>query len=246
MFDITCKDITKVFPGTSGSITPIKNLNIHFKAGDISALIGESGCGKTTFLRLLAGLERPDSGEILFHGEVSKKPVISVVFQEPRLFDWLSVRDNIELPIRYLPSHERKNHSDKVLELVRLERFASAYPKELSGGMAQRVGLARALINQPDILLLDEAFSALDAITRRKLYKEFIDIYTQEPITTVLVTHDIAEAVLLARHVYQLSQGHLQQHYNINYPYPRTLSTPGISEDIDSIYSTFTNQKETV
>lgn len=247
MFEIICRDLSKTYTTQAGVSQPLDGLNVAFNAGEVTAVIGESGCGKTTLLRLLAGLEVADAGEILFKNKMdapTKAPVLSVVFQEPRLFHWLSVRDNVELPIRDLPQEERNERSQAILKTVGLTKYASAYPSELSGGMAQRVGLARALIDRPDILILDEAFSALDALTRRRLYQEFYDLVIKERITTILVTHDISEAVLLAKNIIRVANGQIQTQHRVTQDYPRSLSMPGISDQIEEIFKEFSKTKE--
>ena len=197
MFRIEIDRLAKRFHGESGLAEPLKRLSLTLEAGAVCSVIGESGCGKTTLLRLIAGLEQPDGGRVRFVDESgrSARPVISIVFQEPRLFPWMNVRRNIELAVRDLPEAERGRKVDAVLELVGLKDVERSYPGELSGGMAQRVGLARALVNEPDILLMDEAFGSLDALTRQRLYREFVDILEKRPMTVVLVTHDVTEAV---------------------------------------------------
>ena len=168
MFEIVCSQLTKTFVSASGTVTPARDLSLSFAAGAISAVIGESGCGKTTLLRMIAGLEKPESGTVTFKGE-RKTPSLSVVFQEPRLFPWLTVEENIALAVRHEPHSVQKEKTGRMLEMIGLTQSARAKPRELSGGMAQRVSLARALVSEPDILLMDEAFSALDALTRTRV-----------------------------------------------------------------------------
>ena len=238
MYTITCKQLTKTFESDRGPISPIHDLSLTFEQGTINAVIGQSGCGKTTLLRLLAGLDTPTAGEITYQGE-GHDPRISIVFLEPRLFPWFTVRENIRLSVRHLPEEEQTKLVDEALALVRLEHVADAMPAELSGGMAQRVGLARALCPKPDVLLLDEAFSALDALTRTRLYEEFMAIHAAVPMTTVLITHDVTEAVLLARKIYRLGTGCLEASYEVPFAYPRRLSSPGVAELSDEIFKAF-------
>ena len=238
MFSIECKNLSKEFRSQNGSIKPVDGLSLNLKAGEIHAVIGESGCGKTTLLRLIAGLETPDCGSMSFSPQ-GQVPTISIVFQEPRLFPWFTVEKNVALSVRHLSADEQNEKVRRVLELVGLSKYRELLPSQLSGGMAQRVGLARALCPEPDILLLDEAFSALDALTRSKIYPEFIRIHERQPVTTVLVTHDVTEAVLLSRNIYRLGKGRLLKTYCVDQPYPRTLATAGVGGLIEDILKDF-------
>lgn len=238
MFSIECKNLSKEFRSQNGSIKPVDGLSLNLKAGEIHAVIGESGCGKTTLLRLIAGLETPDCGSMSFSPQ-GQVPTISIVFQEPRLFPWFTVEKNVALSVRHLSADEQNEKVRRVLELVGLSKCRELLPSQLSGGMAQRVGLARALCPEPDILLLDEAFSALDALTRSKIYPEFIRIHERQPVTTVLVTHDVTEAVLLSRNIYRLGKGRLLKTYCVDQPYPRTLATAGVGRLIEDILEDF-------
>lgn len=241
MVEIECINIGKRFETARGVVEPLKDLTVTLPAGQITALVGESGCGKTTLLRIIAGLEEPTHGSLTMRSNASdaREPRISIVFQEPRLFAWMTVRQNIEVAVRDLPEGVRKERVDASLALVGLVDASEAYPAELSGGMAQRVGLARALVSNPDVLLLDEAFSALDALTRMRLYKEFIQIHRTRPMTVLLITHDVTEAVLLSTRIHKLSQGRIGKTFGVPLSYPRSLSTPGVSEMSDAILNEF-------
>lgn len=238
MYTITCEHLTKTFESDRGPVSPINDLSLTFKQGTINAVIGQSGCGKTTLLRMIAGLDTPTVGQISYKGD-GHDPRVSIVFQEPRLFPWFTVRENIRLSVRHLPQEEQTRLVDEALSLVGLEHVAEAMPAELSGGMAQRVGLARALCPKPDVLLLDEAFSALDALTRTRLYEEFMAIHAAVPMTTVLITHDVTEAVLLATKIYRLGTGCLEAEYEVPFAYPRRLSSPGVAQLSDEIFTAF-------
>ncbi len=244
MFAVSCRRLVKRFSHPEGAAsTPADDLSFDFEAGAITSIVGESGCGKTTLLRLLAGLEKADAGSIVYTQTqargCSPKPVISMVFQEPRLFPWLSVKDNVALAVRHLPKAEQQARTAETLAVVGLSGAAAKMPHELSGGMAQRVGMARALCRHPDILLLDEAFSALDALTREKLRSEFIDIAARRPMTTILVTHDVLEAVLLSKTICRLDNGRITQTWRHEAPYPRRIGQKGVAELADTILASF-------
>jgi ABC-type nitrate/sulfonate/bicarbonate transport system ATPase subunit len=241
MFRIEIDSLTKSFAEQSGGVTPLRDLTLQFPAGAVSAVIGRSGCGKTTLLRQIAGIDAPDRGSIRFVDESGRgaRPKLSVVFQEPRLFAWMNVRRNVEIAVRHAPEPERSKAVDAALELVGLAGRDRAYPDELSGGMAQRVGLARALVGEPDILLMDEAFGALDAITRQKLYREFVAILEKRPMTVVLVTHDVTEAVMLSERVLRLAEGGVRNRWDIDLPYPRNLAMPQVGVLSEKILSEF-------
>ncbi len=246
MYRIECRHLHKEFRTDRGPIIPAADLTVSFPAGEISSVVGESGCGKTTLIRMIAGLEAPDSGEVVFTDEHGRpgRPRIGIVFQEPRLFPWMSTRENVALAVRKLPAPEREKRVDEVLRLVGLGEAAGLYPSELSGGMAQRAGLARALAALPDVLLLDEAFGALDALTRHRLHDEFVRIHASHPLTAVLITHDVAEAVILSRTIVELRHGKVAEAFEAPFPYPRTLGSPGVGELTDRIFSTFFNQHQ--
>ena len=243
MYSVSVRHLTKTFATDRGLVTAADDLCLTFPAGEITAVVGESGCGKTTLLRLIAGLETPDSGDIVT--EAAKNHAApcetAVVFQEPRLFPWLTVEDNLRLAVRRIPVDEQHRRLEEVLSLTGLTDVVRAYPAELSGGMAQRAGFARALIIRPDVLLLDEAFSALDALTRDRVRTEFLKIHAQRPMTTVLVTHDILEACLLAHHIVRLKNGRIAAVYPMDAPYPRTLADPKVGRLTDTIRNDFFN-----
>jgi ABC-type nitrate/sulfonate/bicarbonate transport system ATPase subunit len=194
--------IFKSFPG-AGLV--LDNFDIAISTGSFVSLVGPTACGKSTLLRLILGLDHADKGQILFGNDGNDQPVISAIaFQEPRLLPWLTVRQNIELVLNR-PTADHDDRVDGLLNMVGLADFAQAYPRVLSGGMAQRVSLARALANEPEVLLLDEPFSAVDALTRMRLQDALIRIYMARPRTTLMVTHDIDEALLTSRQVIVLS-----------------------------------------
>lgn len=198
------RDVQKSFPDPDhppNRRLVLPGVSLTLAAGELVSLIGPSGCGKSTLLRLIAGLEIPDCGELLIASQPIRGPSAErgLVFQDPNLFPWLTVRRNIEagLVARGLLQH-KKAEVDEFMRLVELEAFANAYPHHLSGGMAQRVALARALINHPRVLLLDEPLGALDAFTRMRMQDEVLRLWSARRSTTLLVTHDIDEAIYMS------------------------------------------------
>ena len=178
----------------------LDGISFEVGRGEFICIVGGSGCGKSTLLRLMSGLDSEYDGQIIIDNEQIRKPdrKRGVVFQESRLFPWMTVENNIGFVLNGVKREEVKERSRQVIELVGLKGFERAYPKELSGGMAQRVNIARALVNEPEILFLDEPFGALDALTRIQLQNELLNIRQKQRKTMLLVTHDIEEAVFLA------------------------------------------------
>jgi ABC-type nitrate/sulfonate/bicarbonate transport system ATPase subunit len=195
-------DVSKLFRPPAGSLTQVlERFSLSVAAGEMVSLIGPSGCGKSTLLRLIAGLDRPTSGELLAGSEPIQGPSSArgLMFQDPNLFPWLSVRRNIQagLVARGV-LRQRRGEVDSFLRLMGLEAFADLYPYQLSGGMAQRAALARALINDPKVLLLDEPLGALDQFTRMRMQDEVLRIWRARGTTMILVTHDIDEAIYMS------------------------------------------------
>jgi len=197
--------------------------------GEFLAIVGESGCGKSTLLRILGGLVQPSAGRVLLDGQVvtAPSPAAGIVFQRPVLLEWRTVLDNVLLPaeLAHEPPTRYRPRAQELLDLVGIGAFAAHYPRQLSGGMQQRVALARALLRQPGVLLLDEPFSALDAITREQLQLELLRLVALQSATVVFITHDIAEAVWLADRVLLLTPrpGRVQQVFPVPLARPRTL-----------------------
>jgi sulfonate transport system ATP-binding protein len=188
----------------------IRHVSLRLQASEIVAVIGASGCGKSTLLRLIAGLDAPSEGRIVLDGVplAGPSPRVGVVFQEPRLMPWLRLADNVAFGLpRGLPRRPRDRLAEAALARVGLARFGAALPKTLSGGMAQRAALARALVTRPPVLLLDEPFSAVDALTRQALQEELLRLWAEDRPTMLLVTHDLDEALYLADRVIVLG-GH--------------------------------------
>lgn len=203
--EVEIRGLSKSFALNGGRLNVLRGVNLTLAGGASLAIVGPSGCGKTTLLRVLAGLERPDSGEVLIDGAAVLGPgrERAVIFQEPRLLPWLTVVDNVAfgLMTQGKPKAEARQRASRYLRLVGLAEFETALPRQLSGGMAQRVGIARALTVQPEILLLDEPLGALDAMTKLVLQEELCRIWAEEKVTMILVTHDLEEAIFLADQV---------------------------------------------
>ena len=238
--EISITDLCVSFPGKDGSepVVALKNINLEVKQGEFISLLGPSGCGKTTLLRTIADLLQPTSGQISVRGqsprEIRLQKKYGIVFQNPVLYDWRSVRRNVCMPMEMMgiPKKERTARVTKMLELVGLMEFGTKYPHELSGGMQQRVGIARALAVKPEILLMDEPFSALDEFTKEKLHEDLLRIWKKTNKTILFVTHNIQEAVFLSDRVVVLSPhpGRVSAVVDIDIPRPRTLSTKNTPE----------------
>lgn len=244
---VTLTDVTEAFPvegrgesRRSAEHVVLDRITETFAPGAITSVIGESGCGKTTLLRILAGLIAPTSGAVTYTADgQSVVPRVGVVFQEPRLFPWLTVFENVELAVRHDTPAVRKQKVGAVLERVGLAERAAGLPAVLSGGMAQRVGIARALVAEPDLLLLDEPFSALDALTRARLHTEFLGLIGARPMTTVLVTHDVNEAVFLSDHILRLDSGRFTRRHDVERARPRRRGDPLLAALAQSIIDDF-------
>ncbi|MGN1014833.1 MAG: ABC transporter ATP-binding protein [Butyricicoccus sp.] len=239
---VEIKNLTKVFATQETNVTALEEINLDIETGSFVSIIGGSGCGKSTLLRIIGGLETEYQGDVLFDGQPISGPSREkgFIFQDHRLLPWLSVEENIRFS---LPKELKKDDAliQHNLDLVGLNGFEHALPKQLSGGMAQRVAIARALSNKPKILLLDEPFGALDAITKVHLQEQMLRIWKQEKITMVIVTHDIDEAVYLGQKVVVMTPrpGRIKriQHVDLGTPRRRTGST--FTRARDEIYREF-------
>jgi NitT/TauT family transport system ATP-binding protein len=217
--------VTKVY---ENGVTALGPLDLDVKRGEFVSLLGPSGCGKSTALRLIAGLTAPSSGTVNVSHRASEARAghsIGFVFQEPTLMPWASVRDNVRLPLRlaHVPATETDQRIGEALAQVGLAEFTDAYPRELSGGMKMRVSLARALVTNPDILLMDEPFAALDEITRFRLNNDLLELWRTLHMTIIFVTHSVFESVYLSQRVIAMSQrpGRINAEFRIGTPEPR-------------------------
>lgn len=221
---LTMTDVGRTFAGPSGEVVALQGVHLSIAPGELISLVGPSGCGKSTLLRAVAGLDTDYTGEILADGEPVQGPDLSrgIIFQEPRLFPWLDLRENVGFGLRTSGAARDERIGD-LIGLVGLSGFERAYPHQLSGGMAQRAAIARALAPSPGVLLLDEPFGALDAFTRMRLQDAFQDIWLAQRTTAILVTHDIEEAIDLGQRVVVMTPrpGCIRRVVEIDLPYPR-------------------------
>ena len=228
---IKIEHVSKTFKGISGDVEALKDVNLYIDENEFICIVGPSGCGKTTLLNILAGLESYDSGSVTMDGESIVGPGIDrgVIFQQYALFPWLTVRKNMEFGLKYrhYSKEKKKEIVDHYMETVGLTDFANAYPKELSGGMKQRVAIARGYATSPRVLLMDEPFGALDAQTRAQLQEDLLRTWETERKTCFFITHDVEEAVLLSQKVVLMSArpGRVKEIVNIDLPYPRNQET---------------------
>jgi NitT/TauT family transport system ATP-binding protein len=262
MLDVEAKTLLEVDnvcqSYSTGSDSPgslvLDHVSLRLEQNEIVGLLGRSGCGKSSLLRIVAGLARPAAGEVAYRGVKVVGPVnnIAMVFQSFALFPWLSVLENVELGLkaRKVSAAESRKRALAAIDLIGLDGFESAYPKELSGGMRQRVGFARALVVQPDILLMDEPFSALDVLTAETLRTDLLDLWVEGrmPIKSILmVTHNIEEAVLMCDRIIILSSnpGRIAAEIKVSLPHPRNRLDPAFRQLVDQIYATMTQRTET-
>jgi len=229
---VVIRGVNKRFQVGDGEVEALARIDAAIEKGAFVCLIGASGCGKSTLLRVVAGFEEPTTGEVLVEGKPVTAPGSDrgMVFQDYALFPWMTVRQNIGFGPRQrqLPRKEVEDIADEFVKLVGLERATNRYPSQLSGGMKQRVAIARVLANNANILLMDEPFGALDALTREQLQRELLQIWARTRVTIVFVTHSVEEAALLADRVLVMSAGpgRIESDITIDLPRPREVSSP--------------------
>lgn len=233
---IECIRVGKTYPGKTEPVEALRGIDFVCDAGEFVCLLGRSGCGKSTLLQMIAGLETPTSGQIAVAGREldGPSPDAAIVFQDHGLFPWMTVQKNVEfnMKARGTSSVKRAETAQHFLEMTSLMGFADRYPHELSGGMRQRVGIARALTTQPKALLMDEPFGALDAQTRGKLQDELLQIWQNQRTTVLFVTHSIDEALLLADRILVFSPrpGRVAADIRVDLPRPRASQSAGFTE----------------
>jgi NitT/TauT family transport system ATP-binding protein len=247
---IEARAIEKSYPQPDGTrIQVVGVTDFVIEPGKIVALLGASGCGKSTLLRMLSGLAHPTSGELLWHGKPldTQEPNVAIVFQSFALFPWLTVLENVEAPLqaRGVAAVERRKRALRALDTVGLDGFETAYPKELSGGMKQRVGFSRALVVEPEVLFMDEPFSALDVLTAENLRGELLELWLNKKMTTksiFIVTHNIEEAVMLADRIVVLGRNpaRIRSDFQVKLAHPRDRKSARFVELVDYIYKVMT------
>ncbi|MBD3922793.1 ABC transporter ATP-binding protein [Paenibacillus sp. PR3] len=225
---IDIQNLQKVYESRKSQFQALKDIDLTIGENEFVTILGPSGCGKSTLLRIVAGLEDATSGELTIDGEdiIGPGAERGMVFQGYTLFPWLTVRENIEygLKLKGVPTLARRGISNHWLRIIRLEKFASAYPKQLSGGMKQRVAIARALANRPKVLLMDEPFGALDAQTKVEMQEMLLEVWEKEKTTVLFITHDIDEAIFLSQRIVVMGAhpGRIIREFRIDLPSERT------------------------
>jgi NitT/TauT family transport system ATP-binding protein len=245
--------VTRVYGKGQRAFTAVKDINLDVNAGEYVALLGPSGCGKSTLLRMITGLIAPTTGTVYYRGQpvVGVNPYATMVFQSFALYPWLTVLDNVALALeaRGMPLDERHKRAEELIDLVGMDGFESAYPRELSGGMRQKVGFARALAVQPELLCLDEPFSALDVLSAEALRGELMELWTggKLPIKAVLmVSHNIEEAISMADRIVVMGKepGHIVTVFKVDLPHPRQRKDAGFEALMDRIYGAIAGRTE--
>lgn len=249
---IMFEKVTKIFSTRRQKITAVKDFSVTIDEGEFVSIVGPSGCGKSTIIRLLNGIIAPTEGTISIDGvkntrkklpkEVLKK--MGFIFQEPNLLPWLTIRDNVALPLKvfHMKEKEHQERLDELLHVVGLYENRNSFPSDVSGGMTQRAGVVRAMVHDPEILLMDEPFGALDGITQENLDMEILDVWERTGKTIIFITHSIEEAVLLSQRVFVMATepGRLISEERIGLPYPRKLDMK-VTKDFINYTNRITN-----
>lgn len=239
---ILLKDVKKEFITNAGKVTALESINLSIGDGEFFVIVGPSGCGKTTLLRILAGLETASSGEITINMTAIDRPLNSMVFQEQSVFPWMTVAENVAygLRMRGFRKKDREEIADRYIKMIGLSKFAKAYPCQLSGGMKQRVSVARAFANDPEILLMDEPFGALDEQNRIILQQELLRIWEGTGKTTIFITHSIDEALCLGDRVMVMTAhpGAIKTIVDVDLPRPRDVAAIRTTPRYNELYHT--------
>ncbi len=222
---LSIEHVSKAYSLNGVARPVLKDINFTVRRNEIVAMVGASGCGKSTLLRLIVGLDSDFRGSIICNTQTTSRTKVGMVFQDHRLFPWLTVEGNVALAFdnSELPARQRQERARHYIELVGLSEFSKAYPRQLSGGMAQRAAIARALAQEPDILLMDEPFGALDSILRMRLQDELLSIWEKNQVSIIIVTHDVEEALYLADRVIVMepNPGRIRETIDVALPRPR-------------------------
>ncbi|ADK14894.1 ABC transporter ATP-binding protein [Clostridium ljungdahlii] len=241
--DLIIKNLDKSYTVNYKEIEILKNINIHIGKGEFISIVGHSGCGKSTLLKIIAGLVEHNIGSVTLNGGEISEPgtKVGMVFQDHRLLPWLTIKDNISFGLYDVSNDEKEKLVLDHIELVGLKGFENAYPHQLSGGMAQRAAIARALVHKPEVLLLDEPFGALDALTRIQMQREILKIWEKEKTTMILVTHDIDEAIYLGDRIVIMSSrpGKIKKVLPVEIARPRDRNSHNFSVLRKHVFSEF-------
>lgn len=242
--DLFINHVKKIYEINSAEIEVLEDINLNVKSGEFISIVGASGCGKSTLMKIIAGIEKATSGTVYVGDQIVERPSVNtgMIFQEARLFPWMTVEENIKFGIhRKMRKSEAKDQVKKYIDIVGLAGFEKAIPNQLSGGMQQRVSIARALINNPAVLIMDEPFGALDALTRIKMQKAVLEIWEKEKTTIILITHDIDEAVFLSDRILVMDKnpGRITRELAIRTARPRGRNSSDFIEARKTIYEEF-------
>ena len=239
---ITVDNVSRTFAGEN-AVTAIQDMSFTMQKGEFLCIVGQSGCGKSTLLRIMAGIDPVHEGKVTINGASVNGPdrTRGVVFQEARLLDWMTVEKNVAFPLQGLTKAEKSRLVEEYVALVGLMDFKKAYPRELSGGMAQRVSIARALVNRPEVLFMDEPFGALDYMTKINMQNELLKIREKSRMTVIFVTHDIDEAVYLSDNILVMSKnpGKVKEIIHNTLPFPRNRNSEAFLGIRKQVYDCF-------
>ncbi len=239
---IVVDNVSRTFTGEN-TVTALQDISFTLQKGEFLCIVGQSGCGKSTLLRIMAGIDSKQEGTVRINGRLVDKPDKSrgVVFQESRLLDWMNVGQNVGFALTGFSASEKHTLVDEYVSLVGLAEFKNSYPRELSGGMAQRVSIARALVNQPEVLFMDEPFGALDYMTKINMQNELLKIRNNNKMTVIFVTHDIDEAVYLSDRILVMSKnpGKIKKMIKNDMAFPRDRNSEAFFKIRKQVYDCF-------